>query len=244
MQRLRIRFCRGEEIKFISHLDIIRLWQRALHRAQIPLAYSEGFNPRPRISLAAPLAIGVTSEVELMDMFCTKWVSPHWFTSAVSRQLPPGIKILQVFSLALNQPSLQSQVRYVEYKVEVATENEELRAFFEFAQTNPTYDYRGGQIIARVIGEGASPYVDIVEIDLGKVHGIEVGMPVVTDRGLIGRVVEVLAEREARTPGDLLGRTGTNKAVVFPASGRAIGAFVDVRLLSTTGATFIGEVVS
>lgn len=60
----------------------------------------------------------------------------------------------------------------------------------------------------------------------------------------IGRVVEVLAEREARTPGDLLGRTETNKAVVFPAGGRAIGAFVDVRLLSTTGATFIGEVVS
>ena len=124
MQRLRIRFCRGEEIKFISHLDIIRLWQRALHRAEIPLAYSEGFNPRPRISLAVPLAIGVTSEVELMDIFCTKWVSPHWFTPAVSRQLPPGIKILQVFSLALNQPSLQSQVRYVEYKVEVETENE------------------------------------------------------------------------------------------------------------------------
>ena len=124
MQRLRIRFCRGAEIKFISHLDIIRLWQRALHRAEIPLAYSEGFNPHPRISLAAPLALGVTSEAELMDIFCTKWVSPHWFTDAISRQLPPGIKILQVYSLALTQPSLQSQVRYVEYKVEVETEKE------------------------------------------------------------------------------------------------------------------------
>ena len=124
MQRLRIRFCRGADIKFISHLDIIRLWQRALHRAEIPLAYSEGFNPHPRIALAVPLALGVTSEAELMDIFCAKWVSPHWFTAAISQQLPPGIEILQVYLANLNQPSLQSQIRYAEYRVEVETEKE------------------------------------------------------------------------------------------------------------------------
>ena len=122
MQRLRVRFCRGEEVKFISHLDIIRLWQRVLHRAEIPLAYSEGFSPHPRISLAAPLPLGVTSEAELMDIFCAKWVSPHGFITAVSRQLPPGIEILQVYQITLPMPSLQSQVRYAEYKVEVETE--------------------------------------------------------------------------------------------------------------------------
>ena len=122
MQRLRIRFRRGQEVRFISHLDIMRLWQRALHRAEIPLAYSEGFSPHPRISLAAPLPIGVTSQAELMDVLCTKWVSPHFFTAAVSQQLPPGIEILQVYRVALTMPSLQSQVRYAEYKVEVETE--------------------------------------------------------------------------------------------------------------------------
>ncbi len=122
MQRLRVRFCRGQEIKFISHLDIMRLWQRALHRAGIPLAYSEGFNPHPRISLAAPLAVGITSEVELMDVFCTKGTSSHGFTTTVSRELPPGIEILQVYQIALTLPSLQSQIRYAEYKVEVETE--------------------------------------------------------------------------------------------------------------------------
>ena len=122
MQRLRIRFCRGQEVKFISHLDIVRLWQRALHRAEIPLAYSEGFSPHPRISLAAPLPIGVTSQAELMGILCTKWVSPHFFTAAVSQQLPPGIEILQVYQVALTMPSLQSQVRYAEYRVEVETE--------------------------------------------------------------------------------------------------------------------------
>ncbi|MFC1950348.1 TIGR03936 family radical SAM-associated protein [Chloroflexota bacterium] len=122
MQRLRIRFHRGQEVKFISHLDIVRLWQRAFHRAEIPVAYSEGFNPHPRISLATPLPIEVTSETELMDIICTKWVSPHFLTTAVSQQLPPGIEILQVYQVALTMPSLQSQVRYTEYRVEVETE--------------------------------------------------------------------------------------------------------------------------
>ena len=124
MQRLRVKLSRGEEIKFISHLDIMRLWERALRRAQIPLAYSEGFSAHPRLSLAAPLPVGVTSEAELMDIFVLKLVSPHWFTAAASRQLPPGIEILGVYQIALSMPSLQSKVRYAEYRVEVETEKE------------------------------------------------------------------------------------------------------------------------
>ena len=125
MQRLRIRFGRGETIKFISHLDIIRLWQRVFNRAGVPLAYSEGFNPHPRISLAVPLALGVTSETELMDVFLEKWVSPHSFTAAVGRQLPAGIEIRQVNNVPLTLPSLQSQVRSAEYKVVLETDKEE-----------------------------------------------------------------------------------------------------------------------
>jgi radical SAM-linked protein len=124
MQRLRIRFCRGEEIKFISHLDIMRLWQRALNRAVMPLAYSEGFNPHPRMSLAAPLALGVTSEAELMDIVLDEWASPHSFTAAVSLQLPPGIEIRQVYNIPLTMPSLQSLVRFAEYTVELEGEKE------------------------------------------------------------------------------------------------------------------------
>jgi len=125
MQRIRIRFSRGEKLKFISHLDIMRLWQRALHRAGIPLAYTEGFSPHPRISLAAPLAVGVTSEAELTDVFCSKWVSPHSFTAAVSQQLPPGIEISQVHMVAPTLPSLQSQVSHTEYEVEAETDKDQ-----------------------------------------------------------------------------------------------------------------------
>ncbi len=124
MQRLRVRFCRGEEVKFISHLDLMRLWMRALIRAGVPLAYSEGFNPHPRLSLAAPLAVGVTSEAELMDIFLSKWASPHFFTATVSRQLPPGIEILQTYPIGPNQPALPAQVRYAEYRIEVETDRQ------------------------------------------------------------------------------------------------------------------------
>ncbi len=119
MQRLRVRFSRTDEVKYISHLDLMRCWERAFRRAEVPLAYSEGFTPHPRISLAAPLAIGATSEAELMDVVVTRWVSPHWFSGGVSRQLPPGLKIMAVVPVATTLPSLQSAVRLAEYRVEV-----------------------------------------------------------------------------------------------------------------------------
>lgn len=124
MQRLRVRFSRAEETKYLSHLDLIRLWQRALNRAGIPLAYSKGFNPHPQISMALALAMGVTSEAELMDIMLDKFVSPHAFTAALGPQLPRGIAIDGVYNTPLTMPSLQSQVRWAEYKVEIETEKD------------------------------------------------------------------------------------------------------------------------
>ena len=109
-------------MKFISHLDIMRLWQRIFIRAGVPLAYSEGFNPHPRISLAATLALGVTSEAELMDVILSRWLSPHSFLSLISRQLPRGIEIDQVLNASPSLPSLQSQVRFAEYRVSLETQ--------------------------------------------------------------------------------------------------------------------------
>jgi radical SAM-linked protein len=121
MQRLRIKFSRGPQIKFISHLDITRLWQRAFNRAGIEIAYSTGFTPHPRLSLAAPLPLGVTSEAELMDVFIVKGVAPHFFVSAVNQQLPPGMSVDKVYPIAFDLPSLQSQISRADYKVEVET---------------------------------------------------------------------------------------------------------------------------
>ena len=119
MYRLRIRFGRGPRLKFISHLDLMRLWERAFRRADIPLVYSEGFNPHPRLSLAAPLSVGVSSSAELMDVFLRSRVSSPFFLKAVGRQLPQDIELLEVQAVPFDLPSLQSQVSYAEYQVEV-----------------------------------------------------------------------------------------------------------------------------
>jgi radical SAM-linked protein len=124
MQRLRLKFNRGEELKFLSHLDLMRLWERVLRRAGLPLAYSEGFTPHPHIALAAPLLVGVTSEAELMDVSLSRWVSPQSFAAQVEKQMPTGIKLLEVWPVGPGVPSLQSQVKFVEYTVKLETEKD------------------------------------------------------------------------------------------------------------------------
>lgn len=122
MLRLRIKFSRGEELKFLSHLDLMRLWERALRRARIPLAYSQGYTPHPQISLGAPLAVGVTSEAELIDIHLLRWTTPNLFEARVKEQLPRGIELLEVWQIGLKVPSLQSQIKSAEYKVEIETD--------------------------------------------------------------------------------------------------------------------------
>ena len=122
VQRLRVTFSRGEEVKYITHLDLMRFWERALRRAGIPLAYSEGFSPNPRLSLAAPLPVGVTASAELMDVSLSRRITPQQFIRAVSEQLPAGVAIFQVREVGLGLPSLQSQVRFSDYEVDVPTD--------------------------------------------------------------------------------------------------------------------------
>lgn len=151
MQRLRVTFSRGEEVKYLSHLDLMRLWERALRRAGIPLAYSEGFSPHPKISIAAPLPIGVTGDGELMDIMLRRKVSPYFFIKVVGEQLPRGMGIVEVVQVALPLPSLQSQVRQAEYRVELATDKravgveEALRSFLAKREL-PWQHQRDGEV--------------------------------------------------------------------------------------------------
>lgn len=117
MSRVRARFGRGPQLKFISHLDITRLWHRALRRAKIIIAYSEGFNPHPKISLAAPLQLGVTSDAELIDIFLAGRTTPQDFTQRVQAELPAGLDVLQAFSVPYDVRALQAQVAYADYTV-------------------------------------------------------------------------------------------------------------------------------
>jgi len=123
---LRITFAKAEEVKYISHLDVMRLWERALRRASIPLLYSKGYNPRPKISIAAPLAVGFTGDREVMDLFLERPIPPPDFATSVRNQLPSGITLSEVEEVYTALPSLQSQVQSAEYRVVVeAREPEE-----------------------------------------------------------------------------------------------------------------------
>jgi radical SAM-linked protein len=119
VQRLRVDFRRGPQLRFITHLDLMRFWERALRRAAVNVAYSEGFSPHPQISLAAPLPVGVTSRGELMDVFLAAPMPEAAFREALAPQLPPGLCINTVESVPLADPSLQSQLHAAEYAVEL-----------------------------------------------------------------------------------------------------------------------------
>ena len=119
VQRLRVSFARGEPLKYLTHLDMMRLWERVLRRAQIPLSYSEGYSHHPKLALASPLPVGVTSQVELLDIFLWRRLSPYALIKAVTDQLSPGLEVLEVEQVSLRVPSLQSQLRYTEYQVAV-----------------------------------------------------------------------------------------------------------------------------
>ena len=120
VQRLRVTFARGDELKFITHLDMMRFWERTLRRARIPMAYSEGFSPHPQIALAAPLAVGVTGEAELLDVFLETAMKPAEFIAAVTPQLPAGISVTRAEEVGLALPSMQAELKASEYLVDVA----------------------------------------------------------------------------------------------------------------------------
>jgi len=122
MHRLRLKFGRGPQLKFLSHLDLMRLWERVFRRSGVDLAYSEGFSPHPRISLAAPLALSVTSKAELMDIFLNRRTTPDNFLQKVAPQLPDGISIIDIQPVSLEAPSLQSRLRFAEYEVQVESQ--------------------------------------------------------------------------------------------------------------------------
>jgi len=117
--RLRITFSKSGPLTYTSHLDLARAWERSLRRAGIPLAYSGGFNPRPKLQLAAALPLGHTGEAELLDAWLEKPMPVQDFAIALAPVLPDGLTISQVCQVELKEPALQTRVVAAEYRVTV-----------------------------------------------------------------------------------------------------------------------------
>ena len=91
--KIEIKFAKKKLMRFISHLDLMRLFQRAARRANLPIMLTEGFNPHPKISVKRALKLGLTSENEEAIFYLKEKVSPEKFKERLQRQLPEGIEI-------------------------------------------------------------------------------------------------------------------------------------------------------
>lgn len=120
-QRLRVSFVKGPKLKYISHLDLNLAWERALRRAGVPLAYSQGHNPQAKLQLASGLPLGYTGSAEVMDVILVEPMSPAEFQDLVRPALPAGLALNSVEEVPLKSPSLQSALREAVYRVRVET---------------------------------------------------------------------------------------------------------------------------
>jgi radical SAM-linked protein len=111
--------------RFLSHHDMMRLWERALRRAGLPLRLSQGYNPRPKMSLPEPRSVGIASEAELLEFELADWVNPDAVLERLRGQMPPGLAIR---SLDLVRPTDKAHPHTVVYDVRLEAPPSDLAA--------------------------------------------------------------------------------------------------------------------
>jgi radical SAM-linked protein len=102
VQRVRLRYAKRGPLRFTSHRDFARAFERALLRAAVPIAYSQGFSPHPKISYASAAPTGVASEAEYLELGLRRRVEPGWLREALDKALSPGLDILDAVESPLN----------------------------------------------------------------------------------------------------------------------------------------------
>ena len=117
VQRLRLIFSKSGAARFIGHLDLARSLERALNRAQIPLAYTQGFNPRPRMQMAAALPLGFTSQCEIADIWLLERINVAEARDNIMSRMAPGITVHSVGEIDLSEPALQTLTTEATYVV-------------------------------------------------------------------------------------------------------------------------------
>lgn len=115
--RVRITFTKQGALRYIGHLDLHRVWERAMRRAELPISYSQGFHPQPKISLAAALPLGFSSRAEMLDVRLNENISTDEIFTRLKDNLPPDIKVTEVQEVDERLPALQTTVLSAAYDV-------------------------------------------------------------------------------------------------------------------------------
>ena len=118
--RIRITFQKLGALRYTGHLDLHKLWERAARRAELPLAYSQGFHPQPKMNIAAALPLGFSSRCEVLDMRLEHDIQLDGLFEKLQGTLTTGIQVTSVESVDERAPTLQTQVVSAEYEVSLA----------------------------------------------------------------------------------------------------------------------------
>ncbi len=116
-QRLHITFGKQGTLKYTSNLDLAKIWERVLRRAQLPILYTQGFNARARIQLASALPLGITSECEILDVSLREPISLEGLIQRLAAVSPAGLPIYSITDVPPRSPALQTRVRSAEYRI-------------------------------------------------------------------------------------------------------------------------------
>jgi len=115
--RVRIKFAKLENLRFIGHLDLQRLFERALNRTGLPLRYTQGFSPKIRINIASALPLGFISSTEVLDFWLNAPVDLQEIREKLKAALPKDLQILDIQEIPNKAPSLQASVHLSQYSI-------------------------------------------------------------------------------------------------------------------------------
>ena len=142
-----LRYSKIGLLKYVGHLDMLRHWERILRRAELPLAFSQGFSPHPLISLAAPLPVGQESQAEYLELELREAVEPLALLVAVGESLPVGLRAMAAAAVPVATKSLMGLVRFADYRLhglEVADLLPNLQGFLSTPSFAFTVKRKGG----------------------------------------------------------------------------------------------------
>jgi radical SAM-linked protein len=183
--RIRITFVKQGALRYTGHLDLHKLWERAARRAELPLAYSQGFHPQPKMNMAAALPLGFSSRCEVMDMRLEQAIPLENLPTRLNETLPSGLQVVDIALVDDQEPALQTQVRSAEYEVTLteAVDTAELQSKVDaiLASTSIPRERRGKTYDLR-------PLIEELRLPLdGKIF-----MKLTAREGATGRPEEVL----------------------------------------------------
>ncbi len=133
MAEYRLRFSKEKNLKFLSHLELIRTMERAFRRAQLPLVYSEGFHPHPKLSFGPALAVGISSNDEYLDFQLFHDIDPEKIKISLNQSLPEGIRAIAIARFGIHHSkTLNAVINRASYSIQLKPLSEDLSKVVEW----------------------------------------------------------------------------------------------------------------